>query len=211
MISILLPIYNGVEFISQSVESVLNQTFSDWELIIGVNGHEKNSTVFQKANKFKSSNVHVLDLDTVGKSKSLNEMVKYAKYDWIALIDVDDMWHPLKLEEQVKFMENYDVIGTRCIYFGDLNIVPFIPVGDISKFDFKTVNPIINSSALIRKEFAIWNEQLPALEDYDMWLRLWKSERRFYNVQGILTLHRIHESSFFNTKKQDVPSLLAMY
>ena len=54
MISILIPIYNGIEFIDESVSSVIQQTFKEWELIIGINGHPKNSDVFLTANTMKN-------------------------------------------------------------------------------------------------------------------------------------------------------------
>ncbi len=53
MISILIPIYNGIEFIDDSVQSVLNQTYTNWELIIGINGHPENSDVYKKAKNMK--------------------------------------------------------------------------------------------------------------------------------------------------------------
>ena len=64
MISILIPIYNGIEFINESVNSVIEQTYEDWELIIAVNGHPENSEVFQIANKFanKDPRIHVYDM-----------------------------------------------------------------------------------------------------------------------------------------------------
>ena len=57
MISILIPVYNGIEFIDDSVGSVLNQTYTSWELIIGVNGHPENSEVYQRALHYKSNKV----------------------------------------------------------------------------------------------------------------------------------------------------------
>jgi hypothetical protein len=68
------------------------------------------------------------------------------------LLDVDDMWHKKKLEVQITYInENYDVIGSRCVWFGDRpGIVPIIPTGDISNYDFSVVNPIINSSCIIK-------------------------------------------------------------
>jgi glycosyltransferase involved in cell wall biosynthesis len=200
MISILMPIYNGIEFIDESVGSILNQTFSDWELIIGINGLPENSDVFKKANEYKSENVMVLDLFTIkGKSSALNEMIKYCKYDYVALLDVDDIWHDKKLEKQMPFIEKYDVIGSRCIYFGDINgIVPYNPVGDISMFDFFRINPIINSSCIIRKELCYWNHEWNGVEDYDLWLKLRKQNKLFYNCSEVLVKHRIHKSSAFN-------------
>jgi glycosyltransferase involved in cell wall biosynthesis len=200
MISILMPIYNGVEFIDESVGSILNQTFNDWELIIGVNGLPENSDVFKKALEYKSEKVHILDLFTIkGKSNALNEMIKYCKYDYVALLDVDDIWHAKKLERQIPFIEKYHVVGSRCIYFGDINgVVPYNPVGDISMFDFFRINPIINSSCIIRKELCYWNHEWNGVEDYDLWLELRKQEKTFYNCSEVLVKHRIHKSSAFN-------------
>lgn len=212
MITILMPIYNGIEFISESVNSVKQQTFEDWELIIGINGHLENSEVYQTAKKYENAKIFVYDLfDIKGKSNSLNKMLEYAKYDWIALLDVDDIWLPDKLKSQVDYMVNYDVIGTHCKYFGNLNGCPNIPFGDISKFDFFSYNPIINSSSLIRKESCYWENT--KLEDYDMWLRLWKQGKKFYNVNTIQVLHRIHKNSFFNTThtQTDINNLLDKY
>lgn len=198
MISILMPIYNGIEFIDESVGSILNQTFSDWELIIGINGLPENSDEFKKASDYKSEKIQVLDLFTIkGKSSALNEMIKYCKYVHVALLDVDDIWHDKKLEKQVPFIEKYDVVGSRCIYFGDINgVVPYNPVGDISMFDFFRINPIINSSCIIRKELCFWNEN--GIEDYDLWLKLRNQNKVFYNCSEVLVKHRIHKTSAFN-------------
>ena len=200
MISILMPIYNGVEFIDESVGSILNQTFNDWELIIGVNGLPENSDVFKKALEYKSEKVHILDLFTIkGKSNALNEMIKYCKYDYVALLDVDDIWHAKKLERQIPFIEKYHVVGSRCIYFGDINgIIPSIPIGDISIFDFHKVNPIINSSCIINKSLCYWNHKWNGVEDYDLWLTLRSKSKQFYNCSEVLVKHRIHKTSAFN-------------
>jgi glycosyltransferase involved in cell wall biosynthesis len=56
MISVLIPIYNGIEFIEESVGSVLQQTFTDWELLIGVNGHPENSETYQLAKRYEQTN-----------------------------------------------------------------------------------------------------------------------------------------------------------
>jgi glycosyltransferase involved in cell wall biosynthesis len=205
MISILMPIYNGIEFVEESVSSILNQTYSQWELLIGINGHPENSNVYKIAKEYenKSGNIRVFDFYTIkGKSNTLNEMIQHCKYNFIALLDVDDIWHPQKLQLQVRFLTHYDVIGSKCIWFGDRpGVIPEIPLGDINKFDFSTVNPIINSSCIIRKELCYWNEN--GIEDYDLWLRLRKSGKKFFNCKEILVKHRIHNASAFNSKGND--------
>ena len=214
MISILIPIYNGIEYIDESVSSVLKQTYNEWELLIGINGHPLNSEVYQKAKEYeaKSDKIRVIDFyPTRGKSNTLNEMIKLCNYDYIALLDVDDIWHEQKLEIQAKFLNNYDVIGSNCVWFGDRNgVVPPIPNGDISHFDFSSVNPVINSSSVTRKELCYWNSTWDGVEDYDMWLRLRNQNKKFFNLQEILVKHRIHNDSAFNAKGNGdkVPDLL---
>jgi glycosyltransferase involved in cell wall biosynthesis len=215
MISILIPIYNGIEFIEESVSSVLSQTYDKWELLIGINGHPENSDVYKIAKEYQSKSekagqalgkIRVFDFYTIkGKANTLNEMIKYSNYNYVAILDVDDIWHPQKLELQSQALNDFDVIGTQCVYFGErLNgITPNIPFGDISNIDFSLVNPIINSSSLIRKEFCYWNRVWDGVEDYDIWLRLRKQNKRFYNFKEILVKHRIHNASAFNAKGND--------
>jgi glycosyltransferase involved in cell wall biosynthesis len=200
MINIVMPIYNGIEFIKESVDSILNQTFQNWVLIIGINGHLERSDVYKTAKKMENDKrIRVYDMhDIKGKSNALNEMMKYCEYDWISILDVDDIWLPNKLEKQLPYMETYDVIGTKCKYFGDLQAVPNIPVLNISNENFFASNPIINSSSMIKKELCYWKQENEGVEDYDMWIRLWKQHKQFYNINEILVLHRIHRSSAFN-------------
>ena len=99
-------------------------------------------------------------------------------------------------------LNKFDVIGSNCVWFGDRpGIVPHIPVGDISNYDFSSVNPIINSSSVIRKELCHWNEN--GIEDYDLWLKLRNQNKKFFNFKEILVKHRIHTASAFNSKGND--------
>ena len=205
MISILIPIYNGIEFIEESVSSILNQTYDKWELIIGINGHPQNSEIYKIAKKYENQalgKIRVFDFYTIrGKSNTLNEMIKYCNYNYIALLDVDDIWHAQKLESQSYHLDNYDIIGSNCIWIGDrAGVIPQIPGDDISDFNFFLVNPIINSSSVIRKELCYWDGTINGVEDYDLWLRLWKQGKTFYNVPTMQVLHRIHKESAFNAK-----------
>ena len=140
-------------------------------------------------------------------------MVKMCKYDWVCLLDVDDTWHNEKLEKQIPLMPAFDVIGTSCRYFGESQASPQIPLGIISDFDFTKVNPIINSSCLVKKELCHWEPEYDGVEDYDMWLRLRKENKKFYNLVNVLVLHRIHRSSAFNAQGNNnkVVGLLEKY
>ena len=218
-----MPIYNGIEFIEQSVSSILNQTYEEWELLIGINGYSANSTTLQKAQQLYKNNpkIRILDLGiTLGKANALNILISYCKYDWIALLDVDDLWHPTKLMIQMYYAINgyipnntnmsvnntnntnnkifLDVIGSQCIYFGDKSGSPNIPTGYISNFNIKLFNPIVNSSVIFKKKYAFWIEN--GIEDYELWIRLWKQKCHIFNCNRILVAHRIHAASAFNSK-----------
>ena len=217
MISILMPIYNGIEFIEESVSSVLKQSFTEWELIIGINGHPPKSEIYNIAKSYEAKNnqIRVYDLiDIRGKSNALNHMLQYCKYDYVAILDVDDMWTDNKLQTQFIYCFVYDVIGSQCVYFGSMEgITPRIPLNDISDADFSLCNPMINSSVMMRKELCYWNSENDGVEDYELWLKLRKQGKRFYNCHDILVKHRIHQTSAFNTQNhsEKIKKLIEKY
>jgi len=140
-------------------------------------------------------------------------MVIDTKYDLIAILDVDDYWVDDKLESQVPYMQEYDVVGGKCQYFGDKEGIPEIPLGYILNYNIFSGNPIINSSVMIRKHDAIWDDpnyvqEVPGLDDYSLWFKLYYLKRKFYNIDKVLCLHRIHESSAFNNSNNDNVGLL---
>jgi len=213
-----MPVYNGIEFINESVSSVLDQTFEDWELIIAINGHPENSKEYQIAKEYESisDKIRVYDFYNIrGKAETLNYVIPYCKYDYVAILDVDDVWYDNKLQLQKELLGKYDVIGSHCVYIGDLEgIKPSIPLGDISNFNFTKVNPIINSSAIIRKELCYWiGMEMNGIEDYELWLRLRHENKSFYNFNDVLVKHRIHKSSAFDSRGHatKIPELLSKY
>ena len=226
LVTILMPLYNGIEFLPVSLGSICQQTYKKWSVLIGINGHEPNSDVFKKAVLIVKSlakkyeiplhKINIVDLPPIikGKPAASNKLLQIVKTPWICILDVDDFWMPKKLEQQEPFMETHDVIGTACEYCGDVSGIPQIPIGDISHIDFLQGNPLINSSVLMKTYLTKWKED-EILDDYELWLRLrYKHERpiMFYNVPEILVGHRIHkQSSFNNTNANYLPELLAKY
>lgn len=201
-VTILMPIYNGINFLNESVDSIKNQTYKDWQLFIGINGHPRGSEVFKTANKYSSNKVKVFDYYGIkGKSNTLNEMIKNCS-NICCLLDVDDKWHHEKLSKQLEHISLYDIVGTRCQYFGDRSDYPHVPTGAIDKNTFMEFNPIINSSSMFHKNDAGWDPST-SVEDYDMWLRLNKEGKSFFNHSEVLTYHRIHNNSYFNTHNHD--------
>jgi glycosyltransferase involved in cell wall biosynthesis len=218
MITILMPVYNGLEYLEESVTSILQQTIPTWTLYIGINGHTRNSETYIRTKTWVDTHtthdkrIYVLDLYWLkGKAMTLNYMISHCivNAEWISICDVDDVWFPTKLASQLPYMtENYDVIGTRCVYFGDSQDEPCIPKGDLLAHNFYEYNPIINSSCIVKYRWCVW-EELP-IDDYDMWLRIWHSGGRFYNVDSVQVKHRLHCTSAFNAQGNDqiVPRII---
>lgn len=211
MISIIMPLHNGAEFLSDSIPSVLNQTFKEWELIIGVNGLQRDEVA-----KI-STMIHSYGDDRIrglvckrgrGKTKALNNMVEESKYDLIATLDVDDTWEPTKLEKQIKVIDKYDVVGTDVTYFGDKDGSPNLFLGRIETLMFGWQNPMINSTVLMHKELAVWKEEWETLDDLNLWIDLLKQGKQFYNIPEVLAHHRVHKKSYYNTMNDEIGTRL---
>jgi glycosyltransferase involved in cell wall biosynthesis len=208
MISILLPCYNGEKFISLAIDSILNQSFKDFELLIGFNGTTDNSKDIVR--RFGDDRIKTFDYgDDKGKPKTLNKLLLEAKHDWISLQDDDDMWTLNKLQEQIKYLNDFDVIGTQIQYCDQYNNFiegsPSLKLNDseIKQFTINGNNQVANSSTLIRKSSIIkvggWDENLDALEDFDLWIRLILTDCKFINLEEKMMIHRRHINSNFNT------------
>jgi glycosyltransferase involved in cell wall biosynthesis len=216
MISILLAVYNGEKYIEKSIESIINQTYKDWELLIGFNGTIDGSKDIVK--QFSDSRIRVFDygLDA-GKAKTLNKMIKESKGNWIAIQDDDDIWLPKKLERQVKYMDEFDVIGTQIMYIDEndnSNGGPTLAKSDssIKTKSFNGDNQMANTSVIFRKECldAVegWSETLDGIEDFDFWLKIMRLQYKFLNLNSIEVMHRLHSKSNFNTKTFDLNKIL---
>lgn len=217
MISILLPTYNGERYITSSINSILNQSFKDFELLIGFNGTNDNTKNIVK--NHTDSRIRIFDYGMdKGKSKTLNKLLTEAKYDFIALQDDDDIWVIDKLEKQIPyFKKGFDVIGSFINYIDEQNNVIGKPSlsttnDDIVRLSVSGNNQIANTSAIFRKKDAIeikgWKDGLDGIEDYDFWLRLIRSGKYFINIPEYLVHHRLHSQSNFNTKTHDLSKIL---
>lgn len=208
--TVLIPIYNGVEYFQECWESLQKQTHLPESVIIGMNGHSEGSAsektvrdiLAKSSNEILRSRSSVLVYEKPSKVQTLNRMMEQVKTNYVALLDVDDIWLPEKLQKQVELLERFDldVIGTHCEYFGEKSGSVELPSGLLNPRDIYTKNPIINSSCIVKTELAHWSEEFTALEDYELWLRLASQKRTFFNVPENLVKHRISADSFFNSK-----------
>jgi glycosyltransferase involved in cell wall biosynthesis len=210
-ISILTPVYNGVEFLEQCIRSVRSQTFIDWDMWIGINGHGPDGGAVAYIAQV------VQGPPLKGKVESLNHLLSLTSAPWISILDCDDLWEPAKLETQVHAIHStaHDaaVIGTFCQYFGERYAKITLESGYIDPVVLEDHNPIINSSSIIQRSFCHWelNDMNFAMDDYHLWMKICLSGGKLYNIPNYLTWHQIHRTSAFNSKGQTNDALRAWY
>jgi len=217
LITIVIPLYNGIEFLEEALQSVKRQTYNDWVGLIGVNGHgQSGEPTFSKSKEIVqtlglSNRFSVINLpDVRGAANAINHLVGMATTPYIAHIDADDLWLSKKLEYQMSVFEQdptIGIVGSMCRYFGDSNEFKILPPGLLTIEDFAVNNPLIHSSILIRREYAIYSDEFVAY-DYDCWVRNVKNGTVVFNINNILVLHRIHSKSFYNTSGKQDPELI---
>jgi teichuronic acid biosynthesis glycosyltransferase TuaG len=210
MVTILLPVHNDEKFLRFTLESLLKQTFQDFVCLIGFNGTVDSSKEIASKIISNDSRFTILDFgDEKGKSITLNKLLNKVETQFICLIDGDDTWSPIKLEIQMKFSQDHDVVGTLCHYINENNeIINTLGLSrtdlEIKKGFIQGHNQIINSSSLFRTSDARlvsgWDSSVDGLEDFDFWLKLFNRGKTFFNIQEPLINHRIHKNSNFNAK-----------
>ncbi len=184
IVSVLMSVYNGERWLFESITSVLNQTFSNFEFVIVNDGSSDSSRQIIATFASSDSRVRVLDKDNTGLADSLNQGVDFAQGDWIARIDADDICEPHRLAEQVAFVKAYP--RTVLLGSGLMEIDEEGRAGLTYRYPEKHAELVLNlerrkpffahSSAFFRKEsfhrVGCYRSRIKRAEDYDLWLRL---------------------------------------
>jgi glycosyltransferase involved in cell wall biosynthesis len=200
-VSIILPTYNRCQFLPQAIESVLRQTFKDFELIIINDGSTDGTKDFLKT--IKDERIIIINQENMGLTKSLNRGLKVARGEFIARIDDDDIWidHE-KLEKQVNFLTKYPeyvLCGGGAIVIDEKGKELFrwlLPETD-EKIRNKILfqNQFIHPSVVFRKNPELfYSEDLKVAQDWEFWLRLGKVGKLF-NFQSYFVKLRSHQKS----------------
>ncbi|KHE94085.1 MAG: glycosyltransferase [Candidatus Scalindua brodae] len=204
LVSVVMPTYNHAQFIGDAIGSVLDQTYTNIELIIIDNYSEDNteeiivsfSDTRIKYEKFRNNGI-------IAASRNVGISQSCGKY--IAFLDSDDMWKPTKIEKQIKLLEDNDnifLVYTRYIIVKDGLVLKTLPKrkklrsGNVFIPLFLSNNFIGTSTVLLRNfvnedyHFDI-DIKFRAIEDYDLWLRIAKNKRIDY-VDEPLVAYREH-------------------
>jgi teichuronic acid biosynthesis glycosyltransferase TuaG len=209
LVSIIMPAYNAEKYIAASIESVLAQTYSDWELIVVDDGStDSTATVVQE---FATSDPRVrYNFQENGRlGKARNTGITNSTGRLIAFLDSDDLWLPTKLEVQTRAMaeNNADVVYSKSYVFSDENIddetqTLTSSAGKFSGPDFfdslirypqiPVLTVLFKRSALDRVGLFEEGKAYHGCEDYDLWLRLARAGLVFYGMPDILARYRRH-------------------
>jgi glycosyltransferase involved in cell wall biosynthesis len=213
LISVIIPAYNCEKTILETINSVLQQTYSNFELII-INDGSQDSTL-EIVNKIQDSRLRVFSFDNAGGNVSRNRGLHLAQGEFISFLDADDIWTSDKLHSQLEALEkntnahvayswtdyidesgNFLLSGARITASGDvyekLLINNFLENGS---------NPLIRKDALM--QLGGFDEALQAAQDWDMWLRL-AAKYSFIAVPFVQILYRVSSNSLSsNLKRQE--------
>jgi len=182
LISVIIPVYNGEKTIQETIESVLNQTFTDFELIV-INDGSQDATL-EIVERIQDPRLKAFSYTNAGQATSRNRGISHACGEYISFIDADDLWTPDKLEAQLRALQDNSQAAvayswTKCIdelgnfsrrgshisvngdVYAKLLLIDFIENGS---------NPLIRAQAIA--EVGGFDESMTPSEDRDLWLRL---------------------------------------
>jgi len=201
MLSVVMPVYNAEKYLAESIESILNQTFKDFEFIIIDDGSTDSSlSIIKKYGNDKR--IKLIEHANYGISKSVNEGIGLSRFDLIARMDADDIAHNERLEKQIKYLLNNNdcgVLGTQAtvidMYGNELykSNIPTESKHLIKKLPYGS--PFYHGSVMFRKRlfektggYNEFNRQFN--EDTELWMKM-KDITEFRNLDEHLYYYRI--------------------
>ena len=205
IVSVLMPVFNCELYVASAIESILNQSFKDFEFII-IDDFSTDKSL-KKINYYKDKRIKVLKKTrNSGISDSLNLGLKNAKGKYIIRMDADDVSLYNRIEKQVEFLDknlDYVLCGSNFRIL-DTNVSRVLPESsDAIKVSFLRSCAICHPTVAFRKEILdnsnlFYDNDMEPAEDYNLWTKLIQKSK-FYNIQEELLLYRIHKNQI--TKK----------
>lgn len=211
-ISVITTTYNCSAYISEAIRSILNQTYNDFEYLIIDDGSTDNTQ--EVVSQFKDQRIKYIRIEHLGRTKVLNFALRTAKNDIIALMDADDISHPLRFENQLKYYEKSNqFIFCNTAYFKKDKIKFIINSNLEEDLTQKLLlhGHFNNSSSIFNKHHVLsyggYNETLTAYEDYDLWLRMMK-DSEFIVTSGVYHYVRLRNGSMTTTNPGKLKHIL---
>lgn len=214
-ISVVMSVYNGEKYLKEAVESILNQSFDDFEFII-INDASTDSSL-QILESYKDSRINIINNGkNIGLTKSLNKGVGLAKGKYIARMDSDDISEESRFEiEYSKLEQNpqITVVGSNVQHIdsegNELEVVKYPETQEEHIGNIFFANTLVHSTTMFRKlnfdNVGGYNEEFYKAQDYDLWFKLLNDGGVLFNIQKSLLKYRLHNESISikYSKEQD--------
>lgn len=199
LVSIITPSYNSEKFIGKTIESVLAQTYQNWEMIIVDDKSTDSSTDIIKNYTEKDERIRLIMLNkNGGVASARNKAILECKGDYIAFLDSDDLWLPEKLEKQLNFMlENhhaftylsYEKINSKGEVIGKVNAPAKISYHDLLKTCYPGCLTVMIDVEVLKGMFIPLGTKR---EDYAFWLKIIKQTHYAFGLDQVLAQYRLH-------------------
>jgi glycosyltransferase involved in cell wall biosynthesis len=206
LISVIIPSYNSGRFLGRAIESVVNQTYKNLEIIIVDDGSVDETEKIAKAWQGKDKRIkYIKHQKNMGLAASRNTGIKNSQGEYIAFLDADDIWLPQKIETQLKKLKelNADLVFSNWYIWDPENNIkikafdsnPIKGKKDLLKFLIRK-NFGNSSTALLKKSslniVGLFDETLNSSEDYDLWIRFCQKGMKIAFVEKPLIYYRTH-------------------
>lgn len=198
-ISIILTNYNYQDYIKEAIDSVLAQTYQNWELIISDNCSTDNS--WEIINSYDDPRIKKIRNETnLGSTGNFNNAYQYATADLIAILHADDYWMPTKLEKQIEAVNKGDLIFTSA----DTNKPEYKHIFAIKNINwlqhfYGSGNCLCHSAALVHRrvfdKIGLHSGEYTQLQDYELWVKALLAGFKIYLVEEKLAFYRFHEKT----------------
>lgn len=220
LISIIVPIYNSDSFLDQTINSIISQTYTQWELILVNNGSSDRSKFLMDSYEKKDQRIKCIHFEknSGGPAFPRNEGMKISKGEYVAFLDADDFWEKEKLEKQISLIDSNTklIISSEAYKVDEFNK----NVGEFNRsylfkrlkkfFDFKNIfliyNPIILSTSLVKNSPDLKfqeNENLQSIEDWAFWIDLVSTGYELKIIDTPLCSYRVHKDSLSNKNNEN--------
>jgi glycosyltransferase involved in cell wall biosynthesis len=200
-VSVLLPVYNAAPYLREAIDSILNQTYKDFELLAINDGSTDGSR--EILDEYTDPRIIIIDNpQNMGLIKTLNTGIRHARGEFLARMDADDLSKPDRFEQQINLLKKkpeIGVVGCWVQRFGvDNEVVNYPEHDDEIKASLPFFNSMVHAGAMMRKDLFERNNieydiNYKDAEDYRLWFQFLPLTK-FYSIQEILYFWRIHES-----------------
>ena len=211
LVSIIMGVYNGETFLREAMDSILAQTYQNWELIVCNDGSADDTGALLKEYASKDPRVRVITHKVnKGLASSLNDCLEYVRGEYIARMDCDDKSVPNRLERQVDYLDSHrdcDLVGTFMQAFSGGELLHVIETKEIpTKYDLPKGAPFAHATIMVRTSVMkalggyCVSRHTVRTEDVDLWYRFFAKGYRGVNIPEVLYLVRMDSAAYQRRK-----------